>query len=556
MADKDTHKSIDEAAIEIDCTSQKTNEQPVPGIGEQDNIDRAFRRYDSDSNRCINGRYNYNSKQDPGLDIIINSRITTKDVRDRLWSNRDFEISHLWQRSIFLNTLLILCFTGYGVTVMALVNALSENGSDATAYTINNILLVICLVSAIFSCFCIMMAKGSKAWYERYEKAIRAFEGNKDYMSEAVLYSGELYAERENAKEDKQQVGIGGFQCMNIKGYDPVSMKDSLFNCKAGAYSPSRINIAIGQVALILWCIAFAIHLLLTVLGFEIPELIYKWIIPGILLCVSVFIAWYYKKMVKADTDIWIKSKVLLEEKKMRKEENNNDTKENDKKKSFKYLWLLIGGVFLLFIAAVPVFLYFNQFGFILPKNREDCGLMGDFIGGTTNAILNFFTLIFSLLAVYISVRISYKIQTRNEIQLQMQSKPIPFVRLVSFPNKISIEIQNMGVGSMIITDIKLVKEKDGKEVSYPHFRELLEKEGILEEGIEFTYDTSPDFALAPNFDVKILLIDAVVSDNLIKMESMRKIKSVIGEYTLKFEYKDVFDKIGYHEKQLSFLKR
>ena len=110
MADKDTHKSIDEAAIEIDCTSQKTNEQPVPEIGEQDNIDRAFRRYDSDSNRCINGRYNYNSKQDPGLDIIINSRITTKDVRDRLWSNRDFEISHLWQRSIFLNTLLILCF--------------------------------------------------------------------------------------------------------------------------------------------------------------------------------------------------------------------------------------------------------------------------------------------------------------------------------------------------------------------------------------------------------------------------------------------------------------
>ena len=55
----------------------------------------------------------------------------------------------------------------------------------------------------------------------------------------------------------------------------------------------------------------------------------------------------------------------------MRKEENNNDTRENDKKKSFKYLWLLIGGVFLLFIAAVPVFLYFNQFGFILPNEPE-----------------------------------------------------------------------------------------------------------------------------------------------------------------------------------------
>lgn len=154
----------------------------------------------------------YNKKQDKGLDIIINSRVTTKDIWDTLWRCRDFELSHLWQRSIFLNTLLVLCFTGYGVAVMSLIETLSKkvdaNDSLTSAYTINNIIMVICLVSILFSCFCIMMAKGSKAWYEKYENAISAFEDNSDYMSNPVLYSGKKIDENEVNKEAK----IGSFQ--------------------------------------------------------------------------------------------------------------------------------------------------------------------------------------------------------------------------------------------------------------------------------------------------------------------------------------------------------
>ena len=39
---------------------------------------------------------------------------TIKDLYIQYWHCRDFEIQNLWQRSIFLGTFLILCFTGYG----------------------------------------------------------------------------------------------------------------------------------------------------------------------------------------------------------------------------------------------------------------------------------------------------------------------------------------------------------------------------------------------------------------------------------------------------------
>lgn len=61
------------------------------------------------------------------LNIAINPLITTKDVRDQLWNCRDFELSHLWQRSIFLTTLLVLCLTAYGVVVMELVDKVSTS---------------------------------------------------------------------------------------------------------------------------------------------------------------------------------------------------------------------------------------------------------------------------------------------------------------------------------------------------------------------------------------------------------------------------------------------
>lgn len=84
------------------------------------------------------------------MNIAINPLITTKDVRDQLWNCRDFELSHLWQRSIFLTTLLVLCLTAYGVVVMELVDKVSTSPGSRQCicleqYCYDNLLNGICI---------------------------------------------------------------------------------------------------------------------------------------------------------------------------------------------------------------------------------------------------------------------------------------------------------------------------------------------------------------------------------------------------------------------------
>lgn len=58
----------------------------------------------------------------------VEDKISIKEIHETFWRCRDFELSHLWQRSIFLSAFLILCFTGYGSLLITLLCCfLSEN---------------------------------------------------------------------------------------------------------------------------------------------------------------------------------------------------------------------------------------------------------------------------------------------------------------------------------------------------------------------------------------------------------------------------------------------
>ena len=41
------------------------------------------------------------------------TKVTRKDLHEKLWESRSFEINHLWQRSIFLATFIVALFTLY-----------------------------------------------------------------------------------------------------------------------------------------------------------------------------------------------------------------------------------------------------------------------------------------------------------------------------------------------------------------------------------------------------------------------------------------------------------
>lgn len=158
--------------------------------------------------------------------------VSLKELRETFYRLRDFEISNLWQRSVFLSAILVLLFTGYGCTIVKEADA-----CPCKMFYYNLLSLAISLVGLCFSCLWIMMAKGSKMWYEVYEQRI--------YEIEREL---ELNIPEQWRMETPKKI---------------KDMSNWLFSTKAGKYSVSRINIIIGQAMFVIWSFAILVHLVL-----------------------------------------------------------------------------------------------------------------------------------------------------------------------------------------------------------------------------------------------------------------------------------------------------
>ncbi len=167
-------------------------------------------------------------------------KIDIRDIHETFWRCRDFELSNLWQRSIFLTAFLVLCFTGYGAVLIKIPDYLKPENIDSFIF-LNVLGYIISLLGIVFSILWIKMGKGSKAWYENYEKAIGALETDEKYTT-------------------KKASKIGGFNYPNLKFYKRNKFKNSIFSKEAGAYSVSKINISIGQVFLFVWFVAGLFH--------------------------------------------------------------------------------------------------------------------------------------------------------------------------------------------------------------------------------------------------------------------------------------------------------
>ncbi|MFC2427190.1 MAG: hypothetical protein ACFNQE_06120, partial [Capnocytophaga leadbetteri] len=155
-----------------------------------------------------------------------------KIILENLYRCRDLELNNLWQKSVFLGTLLVLCFTGYGFLISSIIKKDPKGEIILLEYEL--LCLSLCFVSAIFSVLWIYMFKGTKAHYELYERAITDFE--------------------------EKKLGIEKKFVMGRFNYN-IPIDECVFSTKGGKYSPSRINIFIGQMSLFLWILAGLVHI-------------------------------------------------------------------------------------------------------------------------------------------------------------------------------------------------------------------------------------------------------------------------------------------------------
>ena len=192
-------------------------------------------------------------------------KIGYRDIYVGLWKCRDFELSHFWQRSIFLTTFFILVFTGYGKLVECYFEKFDPSGAAKAlgALQFHGIALALSCLGMVLSILWVCMAKGSKTWYERYENAINDFvdhfESNQNVFDSGV--------------EE-----VAGFKYENLN--DSIAKHDererqrkrnrSLLRTGGADYSPSRINVFIGVFSFFLWIGLGLLHMVL--LFRECPE--------------------------------------------------------------------------------------------------------------------------------------------------------------------------------------------------------------------------------------------------------------------------------------------
>lgn len=169
-------------------------------------------------------------KQNQDKQCIQLSKKELKQLRQCYYKIRKFEIQNLWQRSIFLATFTVILFSGYGGLIEKLISSEIDQ-----ATVIHFSCCSLSSLGSIFAIIWIMMAKGSKAWYEIYEDKIHDIEHNHlSWDDKYCLSGGKL-----------------------------TKLNNSLWSQESGAYSASKINILLGQVLRVTWLVVFCAHCLL-----------------------------------------------------------------------------------------------------------------------------------------------------------------------------------------------------------------------------------------------------------------------------------------------------
>lgn len=187
--------------------------------------------------------------------VTIDDKITLRTIYDELFHCRDFELQHLWQRSVFFFGFLLAIATAYAKFVSEIITKNMGSCTDKKVICFNAICLGLGIIGIIFSQLWIMMAKGSKRWYEKYEMSISWFYEN---------YKNCEIRNKVFDIEDKNDLWKEIPKFGNL--YDRKT-DDSLLSTKGGNFSVSRINIFVGQFICFVWMLISAFHVFHIVLS-------------------------------------------------------------------------------------------------------------------------------------------------------------------------------------------------------------------------------------------------------------------------------------------------
>ena len=181
--------------------------------------------------------------------MSVQNPILLSKVYSCLWKCRDLEISMRWTRLTLLGAFMGLTYAGYGALILKGLDGvrnwevfnLAAIGASAFGF--------------LFSILWTTTAKGSKAWFERYEAMLAYFQ--KTYREHGLF---------ESVPDEELILSYLDFDKRCIRRHlQPVD--SNLLSQHAGAYSVSKIPIVMGQVSMLAWGVIGLAHFVACVAG-------------------------------------------------------------------------------------------------------------------------------------------------------------------------------------------------------------------------------------------------------------------------------------------------
>ena len=179
----------------------------------------------------------------------MTDRITMKSVYSCLWKCRDLEISMLWTRLTLLGAFMGLTYAGYGALILKGLDGIKN-------WEVFNLAAIgASAFGFLFSILWTTTAKGSKAWFERYEAMLAYFQ--KTYREHGLF---------ESVPDEELILSYLDFDKRCIRRHlQPVD--SNLLSQHAGAYSVSKIPIVMGQVSMLAWGVIGLAHFVACIAG-------------------------------------------------------------------------------------------------------------------------------------------------------------------------------------------------------------------------------------------------------------------------------------------------
>lgn len=174
--------------------------------------------------------------------MSINQKVHKRELYEKLWQSRDFEISHLWQRSVFLATFIVLSFTAY----VKIYEVYFSNKCELPHHIVFLIQNLVCIFGFCFAVLWICMARGSKYIYEGHEGGIND-------SHERGFFDKDLDVE---IKKERYEDMVSGGTAQTVPRHGYLPLKDynyESFSLKGSRFSSSKINIFMGYVFSYAW---------------------------------------------------------------------------------------------------------------------------------------------------------------------------------------------------------------------------------------------------------------------------------------------------------------